>query len=102
MALDGARLTGTIYSETKSQLLSLFGGFKTGLLAGEQASFDDAIDRLAQAIANGDGNNTVDEITVNARVKPNTLAIVPAEILDSTSNPCSGNGLVQLGEGLVE
>lgn len=68
MALDKPRLTGTMYTLTKSELFSYFGGFKTGLLPAEQAGFDDAIDKLAHAIAEGDAPVTIDEFDDNAQV----------------------------------
>lgn len=102
MALLGSRLEGEIYNDTKTELLTKFGGFKTGLLATEQTAFDDAIDKLAQAIAAGDATNTVTEIKDNAKVNPGTLAITPTLILDSTTNPCSGDGSVNNGQGTIE
>lgn len=68
MALDPTRLTSNMYDETKSKLHSWFDGFKSGLLTAEQAAFDEAIDKLAHAIAEGDAPITITEFDDNAEV----------------------------------
>ena len=67
MALNGSRLTGTLYTDILAQLQSLF-PVNVSLLAQEQADYNTGQQNLAHAIANAAGPDVVTEITGNAVV----------------------------------
>lgn len=46
-------------------------------------------------------NDIVDHIVTNAVIDPDSMAITPTLILDSTHAPCSGDGSVNVGTGKI-
>lgn len=67
MALSGSVLKTALKASILSQLQTLF-PIPSGLQASEQALMQQYQDKLAQAIADGDGPTTVTHITTNAVV----------------------------------
>jgi hypothetical protein len=66
VALDPSRLKNAIKALTKTELVAKFGGGGDDLLPAEKVRLQDAFDELAEAIAFGDGPETVTEIVDNA------------------------------------
>lgn len=101
MALDGDTLKAAIKSSTLTQLQSLF-PIDAGLTAGEQAALAAYQDKMAQAVAYGDGPDTVTHIVNNAEVQPGTMEATVSEIIaPSGGGPCTGNAILDSGTGTI-
>lgn len=89
MALSASRLTSNLAADYFTQLKALF-PYPPGLLPGEQTQADQSLQNLAQALANADGPDIVNEIVDNALVTvPFVTGVTPGG-----SNSGSGNGTV--------
>jgi hypothetical protein len=74
-----------------------FGPIPGGLSSAQTALIEARRDQLAFSIA-----SQSPYVRDNAVVEPNTLAILPADIIaPSGGGPCSGDGLVHLGTGTL-
>ncbi len=99
MSLLGSRLQTAVQAATLAQIQTNF-PIPAGLQPAEIALLTSYQTLIANAIAVGDATPTVSEITANAVVNPNTLAVVPSAMSNS-GGPLTGNGSVSAGTGTV-
>lgn len=95
--MDPSTLAGTLKTGIKAQLLTIFGPFTNGLLAGELSQFDAAVDKLAEAIGSGDAPNTIGHIQTNADIVLDASDID----IDPGSFSNSGGPVTGLGENVA-
>lgn len=93
MPLDGARLTGALFSDIKAQMDALF-PINADLLDDEKALAEEGREKFCHAIANAAGPDVVDEIVTNA--------VVPSGIAGQvTTGVALGDSTVTTAPGTV-
>lgn len=96
MSLSGSRLNGARYTSALADVTTQF-PISGGLLPAEQAQLGNFQEKLAHAIADHHGTDTVEEITANAEVPLGISVNIP-----TTASPGSPSVGATDAKGTVE
>lgn len=93
MPLNGATLKGTLKTSIFAELQTQF-PIPGGLTGAEQAALLESQEKLAQAIADGDGPTTVTHIQSNAQVVVTVASVSGVTPGGGVSGPGAGTGTI--------